>query len=181
MNNQLYREPAELLEVVRQNYKSEFKSGVHAAFPVVLRQSLETLLLRYVKLAGIVLVVVFLAFLVTGSKPISVLAGIVASIVSVILTGSKITAGIVAVTDVEFALIELGNKASFGSGKIIEKIDIVSNPLPKPRSYKGNMDSDALPFKEDNDRGWYYAGFNDRGTGYMTLLGKLRAFQNSST
>ena len=180
MNNQLRREPAELLEVVRHNYKTQLDSDVHAAFPVVLRQSLETLFFRFAKLACFALVVVFIVFFVTGSNSIAVKAGIAASIIAVIFTGSEITLGVVAVTNNEFVLFELDQKARFRSGEIIERINIISNPLPEPRAHKGGMLGDSLPFKKNGDRGWYYAGLTDCGTGYIALLEELRLFQNTA-
>ena len=180
LNNHLRREPADLLEVVRHNYQTELDSAVHATFPVVLRQSLATIILRTVKLAGVAMASTLIAYLVTGEDSVSVLAGIITSIVGVVLTGSEVALGIVAVTDHDFALIELDKKASFESGKIIESITIVSNPLPQPRATRHGMDGEALPFKKDDDRGWHYAGLTDKGTTYMTLLEELKEFQHAA-
>ena len=176
INHRLNRQPDELLEVVRHQYQDELGSNVHAAFPVNLRQSLQLTLMRFGALGGIAWVITFLAL----DKELALVAGIVTAFTSLVLTNEK-TPGIVAVTDQDFALIKLDKKATFISGKVIERIDVVSNRLTEPRPMKGSgVDCHVLPFTQEGHLSWYYAFLTDHGGRYLTLIEELRLFQKEA-
>lgn len=182
LTNRLRREPSELLEVVKHNYQATVGKNIYAVFPVALSQPLATVLIRLGAIGSFAIVATLAAIFFTGSSSVGAMAGFIAAMIGVILTGSEITFGVVAVTDDKFVLIEL-NKTSFDGGKVIEQIDIQSNLLPEMKTYKGGgtMHSNALAFKMDEDRTWRYAALDDHGTGYGTLLEELRTFQQSVT
>ena len=108
----------------------------------------------------------------TGRSNVGFLIGLILAIFGRSLTSSKSSLGVVAVTETELVLIQLDGK-SFDGSQVIEKIsrDIV---LPEPKSFKGGMLGDSLPFAKEGDSSWYYAALTDHGTGYIPLLRKLR-------
>ena len=173
LTNRLRREPQELLEVVTHHYRRELGSKILAAFPVVQRQPLERMLARLAILGAIVAAFVFITDLCFPSTPmIGILVGFVVFAFGRALTSSRISLGVVAVLESEFVLISLDKKL-FDGGRVIEKISR-ANRLPEPKSLKGGMLGDALPFAKEGDASWYYAGLTDYGTGYIPLLKELR-------
>lgn len=170
ITNRLRRRPSELLEVTQHHYQTQLDSPIVAAFPVLLRESLGSSLVKLlIAAAGIALLTAALSLVMPETGWV-IAIGI--TVVAVVMCSSNSKTGIVVATETDFVLIELENKTSFEPGKATCRIRRPAT-LPKPRPYKhGAVLGDALPFKVDGSKGWRYAFLTDR-VDYLQLIEAL--------
>lgn len=172
LTNRLRRKPAELLEVTRHFYQSQIDREVVAAFPVVLRQSIETV---FAKLLPLVAVVALVAWIATSINPqfggLFVICAAGAALLA--KPSDKYRFGIVAVTATHFVLIELC-EASLENGQVTEQIDRPKRlPPANPAARGRGVHPDALPFAEEGSKGWRYAILCDHKNDYLSLFEEL--------
>ena len=162
----LHSTPEEMLRATRHHYAQKINDEIKLAIPMMLRPSVEYIVLRGMLFASICALIVFL---IKGDTNAAFLIWICVTPISALLC--KKTPGILALTDHEYVLIALENKL-LADGTIVERVPRPVK-LPQPSTHKGQIRGGPLPFGKKEKEGWHYAATCMTNDKFLDVIKRL--------